>query len=141
MAVSPKSAFGVALSIGDGTTSETFNPIPGIRTLDGPTGTMETIDATSHTSTGATREIVPSFLDPGTVSGTVILDSTDTYQSQMITDRASRALRNFEQVMTDTGALQIDYAAYITDFSPSNPIDDAVTASFQLALSGAWTVS
>ncbi len=56
MAITPKSAFGTVIKIGDGATSEAFTTILGVRNVQGPGRDMEIIDATSHSSSGSYRE-------------------------------------------------------------------------------------
>ena len=141
MAVAPKSAYGTAVAIGDGTTSETFNELLGARNINGPSYAAESIDVTSHSSAGNYREVVPSFLAGGEVTFDLLYDSTDTQHLQLFTDFEARTLRNFEQTLTDTGADIHSYAAYITGLELAAPIDDAVTMAVTLTVTGAITRS
>ena len=141
MAVSPKSAYGSELKIGDGATTEAFTEIPGVRDLTGPEYSLETIDVTHHASSGNYREVVPSFLSGGNINFTLLYDSNDSTHGSLFTDFEARTLRNFQLVLTDTGTETHSFAAYITNMSLSEPIDDAVTMAVTLAISGAITRS
>lgn len=141
MAVSPASAFGTLIKIGDGATSETFNTLLGARNISGPSYSAETIDVTHHSSSGSYREMVPSFLSAGEVSFDLLYDSADTHHQQLFTDFEARTLRNFQLVFTDTGAEQHEFAAYITGMELAAAIDDAVTMAVTLTIDGAVTRS
>lgn len=140
MAVAPKAAYGTALAIGDGASpSETFSEILGARNINGPTYSAETIDVTHHASSGNYREMVPSFLGAGEVTADVLYDSADSDHQQLFTDFEARTLRNWELTFTDTGAEKHAFAAYITGLSLAAPLDDAVTISLVLTISGSVT--
>lgn len=142
MALTPKSAYGTELKRGDGTTSETFTEIEGVRNgPNGPQESLDLIDTTSHSSAAAYREVVPSFINPGEVTFDLIFDSTNAQHTGLITDLTSRVQRNFQQVRTDAGAEQLAYAAYVTNLAGQNPIDDAVTMACTIGVDGAITRS
>ncbi|RMD51892.1 outer capsid protein Hoc [Candidatus Parcubacteria bacterium] len=140
MAVTPASAFGTTLAIGDGATpTEAFTTIPGVRNLTGPSYSSETIDVTHHASSGNYRQMLPTFLSAGEVSFDLLYDSADATHGQLFTDFEARTLRNFELTFTDTGAEKHSFAAYITGMELAAPIDDAVTMSVTLTISGQVT--
>ena len=138
----PKAAFGTVLKSGDaGTPTETFTTIPNIRNLAGPGLGLETIDTTSHSSTGNVRSIIASFKTSGEVTFDLLYDSTDAQHTQIMTDYEGRTKTNYQLIYTDTGAEQWDFAAFITGFSASAPIDDALTVAVTLSIDGAVTRS
>lgn len=141
MAITPKSAFGTQLKIGDGGGTEVFNLLEGCRNFSGPESTFETIDVTNHSSPGNYREVVPSFLDGGEISFDIIWDSTNTYHAQLWTDHQARTLRNFQMILKDAGDEQLAFAAYITSVGNAASIDDAVVRPVTLKLDGAITSS
>lgn len=141
MAVAPKAAFGTLLKIGNGATVEVFSTVLGVRNLGGPEYALETIDVTHHSSASSYRETVASFLSAGTVNFDLLYDSADTQHLQLFTDFSARTLRNFQVLFTDTGTSTHSFSAYISQMSLSAPIDDAVTMSVVLTVSGAATRS
>ncbi len=140
-AITPKSGFGVVLKIGNGASPEVFTLIQGIRNLQGPAQDMEIIDATHHSASGAYREKVASFKDPGNVTFDLLFDSTDTQHQQLFTEYGNRALVNFQQIMPDAGAQQFDYAAFVKSINPGAPIDDVLAYAVTLEISGPVTPS
>jgi|SRR3990172_2638860 len=141
MTYAAKSAYGTAIKIGTGTSSETFNELMGVTNIRGPEYACEILDVTHHGSSTNYRDVVPTFLSGGTVSFDIYYDSTDTYHIQLFTDFTARSLRNFQMVHTDAGAEQEAFAAYITQLSRSAAIDGAVTMACVLSISGAITRS
>lgn len=139
MAITTISAFGTALKIGDGATSESFTEIEGVRSIDGPTQDMEIIDVTHHASTGSYREKLASFLDPGQISFDLLWSSANAQHAQLLTDHANRTKRNFQLVYPDSGNEQYDFAAFIKGIKDSAAIDGALTKSVTLEISGAIT--
>lgn len=137
MAITAVAAFGAALKIGNGATSETFTEIEGVRNIDGPTRDMEIIDATHHATTGNYREKLASFLDPGQITFELLWDSTNTQHVALLTDHTDRTLRNFQLVYPDTGAETYAFSAFVRSLKDSAPIDNALTKTVTLELSGA----
>lgn len=141
MPITPKSGFGTVLKIGNGASPEVFTSILGIRSIQGPTLDMEIIDATSHSSPGAFREKVASFKDPGNVTFDLIYDSTNAQHQALMDAYQARELTNFQQIMTDAGAEQYDYSAFVKQMSATAPIDDLLTYAVTLEISGEVTPS
>jgi predicted secreted protein len=134
--ITPKSGFGTVLKIGNGASPEVFTSILGIRNIQGPAQDMEIIDATSHSSSGAYREKVASFKDPGNVTFDLIYDSTNAQHQLLFTQYAAREITNFQQIMTDAGAEQYAYGAFVKSINPAAPIDDLLTYAITLEISG-----
>ena len=90
MTISPKSAFGTQLQIGDGATPEVFTLIEGCKNFSGPESSFDHIDVTNHSSPSNYREVVPSFIDPGEISFDVIWDSTNAGHNSLWADHQAR---------------------------------------------------
>lgn len=141
MTITAKSGFGTLLKIGDGATSEAFTTIEGVRNLTGPEYGLETFDATHHSSSGSYREMVASFLDAGEINFDLLYDSTNSEHAQLFTDYEAKTLRNFELLFADAGTETHSFSAFISGMSMSAPIDDALTMSCTLRISGQVTRS
>jgi len=142
MSITPKSALGTKLKIGDGAVGpEVFNEIEGCRNFSGPESSFETIDVTNHSSAGNYREVIPSFISGGEISFDVIWDSTNTFHAQLWTDHQARTLRNFQMVLKDAGDEELAFAAYITSIGNGANIDDAVIRPVTIMVDGAITSS
>lgn len=140
----PVAAFGTFLKIGDGGGTEVFTTIAMVLDIDGPSMSAEVIEATSHSSPGAWREFIPSFLDGGEVSfdvNWIPTAATHNASTGLTRDFKNRTKRNFQIVFPDGGAgTTWAFSAYVTGVSPSAPVGDKLTASFTLKITGQPTL-
>lgn len=120
-----------------GGVDEAFSTIAEVTGLSGPSLSLETIDATHMESPNNFREMIPSLKSAGEVSFDLNFLPGNSSQQQITTDYLGRTLRNFELTWTDTGATKWAFSAYITAFEPSAAIDDKLSASVTLSISGA----
>lgn len=135
------SAFGTLLKIGDGGGSEVFTTIAEITNITGPGSELETIDVTSHDSTGAKREFIPGLIDMGefTLSLNFNALATQGFAGGLYLDHMSRTKRNFQIVLPTTSSKTGSFAAYVTAFELDAPPDGALTADATLKVTGAVT--
>jgi hypothetical protein len=144
MAVATPS-FGANLQIGDGGGPETFTTIGEVMDITGPTTSVELEDTTTHSSGIPWRTKVATLLDGGEVSFDINYDSTDATHGDGTTgleeDLIARQVRNFRLITTDTGAAQLDFAAYITQFERQEPVAGLNRVSVTLSITGQWVKS
>ena len=139
------SAFGTLLKIGDGATpTETFTTIAEVTDIGGPKLELATIEATSHSSTDGWIEKIGGLLDGGEVSfdiNFVPTGATHSYSTGLIHDLVNRTVRNFKLVFPNISATTWAFAALVTGFEPKEPIDDKLSASVTLTLTGKPTLA
>jgi predicted secreted protein len=136
--------FGTLLKIGDGGGTEVFTTIAEVTDISGPKFKMETVEVTSHTSTGSWKERIPTLLDAGEIScklNFIPTGATHSQTSGLLKDMKNKARRNFKLVFPDTGATTWTFAAYVTGFETGEPIDGALTADVTLTIDGAPTLA
>lgn len=135
------SAFGTLLKIGDGGGSEVFTTIAEITNLTGPGIEVETIDVTSHDSSGAKREFIAGLIDMGEYTFTLNFNAlaTQGFSGGLYNDAMNRTKRNFQIVLPTTSSKTGSFAAYVTNFELSEPIDGALTADLTIKVTGAIT--
>ena len=104
---------GAAFKRGDGASPEVFTAIAEINSITGPSMTRETIDVTSLDSTGGYREYITGFRDGGEV--TLVMNFTRDGWEAMRIDFTTDDTVNYQIVMPDTGATELNFAAYVTD--------------------------
>ena len=134
------SAHGTLLKIGDGAVSESFTTIAEVTNIGGPGLALA---ATSHSSAGW-QEFVGGLLDGGEVTFSinyVPTHATHNATTGLIADMVNRTLRNFQIVFPNVGATTWSFAALVTGFDPSEPVDEVLTADVTLKLSGQPTLS
>lgn len=132
-------AFGTLLKRGNGASPEVFTTIDGVKSLSGPTLSLETIDVTHHTSADGYREKLASFKDSGEVSFDLLYDPADTGHEGLLDDYDNRTLRNFTMVFPDAGGMTYAFSAFVSGAEVGAPIDDALTLSVKLTISGPVT--
>lgn len=135
------SAYNTLLAIGDGGGPEVFTTIAEIFNIGGPALAGEIIDVTHMESPGRFREKIVGILDGGEVSLELSWIPDNTVHAGIITDFKNRTKRNFELTWPDTASTKWSFAAFITSFEPSGPVDDKLTASITLTISGEPTLA
>jgi predicted secreted protein len=136
------SGFGTLLQRGDAGAPEVFATIAEVKNITALNLTIETLDATSHSSTGGYREWLPSFKDAGEVTAEMNFVPGDPNQNPdtgLISDFDNRTLRNFRLVFPDIAATTVQVAAYVTGFQINAPIDGILSANLTLRITGAPT--
>lgn len=132
-------AFGTLLKVGDGGGPEAFTTLAEVTSISGPALSMDTIDVTHMESPDDFREMIPSFKSGGEVTvelNFLPANATQDATTGILADFNSRTLRNFQIVWTDAGNTTWAFSAYVTGFEPSAPVDDKLSASMTLTISG-----
>ena len=136
-------AYGALLKVGDGATSESFTAIAEVRDIEGPELELETKEVTSHDS-GGWREYIGTLLTGGEVSfdlNFIPTNATHSYTSGLIDDMVNRVKRNYQLVFPDGGSTVWEFAALVTGFKPSAPVEDELSAEVTLQVSGQPTLA
>jgi predicted secreted protein len=136
------SGFGTLLKRGDAGSPEVFATIAEVKNITALNLTIETLDATSHSSTGGYREWLPSFKDAGEITAEMNFVPGDPAQNPdtgLISDFDNRTLKNFRLVFPDIAATTVQVAAYVTGFQINAPIDGILSANLTLRVTGAPT--
>ena len=144
MATSAISGFGTLLKIGDGGGTEVFTTIAEVTDISGPGLSMDTMEATSHSSTAGWKEFVAGLLDAGEVTFSVnflITNATQSYTSGLIRDMVNRTARHFQLVFPNVGNTTWAFTALVTAFEPAEPIDDVLKADCTLKITGQPTLA
>ena len=135
------SGVGAKFQRGDGgsTSVENFTDIAEVNSISGPNMSRDTIDVTSLDSTGGYREFIAGFRDGGEVSLEMNF-SLATYDT-MKDDFEDEETHNYRIVLPDTGATTFDFAGLVTSLGMAVPMDDKVTSSVTIKVSGQVTLT
>ncbi len=136
-------AHGTLLKIGDGAGTEVFTTIAEVTDIGGPELALEIAEVTSHSSASGYKEKIGALLDGGQVAFSINYiptNATHNNTAGLIKDQKDRTLRNFQLVFSDSGTTTWSFAALVVNFSPTEPIDGALTADVTLEISGAPTL-
>ncbi len=130
------SAFGTTLKIGTTAIAEILD-------VSGPSLSMDTIDVTHHASPEAWREYVAGLLDAGEVSFDInYVPTAATHKNAsggllyLLATRASQAF-----TLTFPDATAWTFNGFVTGFEPSAPVDDKLSASITIKLTGKPTLA
>lgn len=132
-------AYGTLLKIGDGGGPETFTTIAEVTSIGGPSLGLDMIDATSHDSTQGWEEVIGGILRSGEVTmelNFIPTEGTHNAATGLIADMVARTLRNFQMVFPDAGNTTWAFSALVNKFQPAAPVDNKLSASCTLKLSG-----
>jgi len=118
----------------DDSSASSFTPIAEVNSITGPDMSRGQIDVTSLDSTGGYREFKAGFRDGGTV--TLDMNFTrDTYDDMKL-DFEDDELKYYQIVFPDAAETTLDFAGLVTGLSTAVPMDDKVTASVTIKISG-----
>jgi hypothetical protein len=133
----PQAAHGTQLKLGDGATPEVFTNIDCI--FEGPTGggfAPQFIEARHHGTEDIIRRV--SIVDKPALNFRAYYDSSDTQHGALVTAAKNGTKKNFKLVLTDAGAEEFTFGAYVS-VSFESPVDGFQTISVTLAVDGAVT--
>jgi predicted secreted protein len=137
------SGYGCVIKRGDGGGPEVFTTIAGITNIGGPGMKADMIDVTSMDSPGWKQYIV-GLIDGGEFSLDINFmpqDATQSYTNGLLKDFANRTLRNFKLVLSDAAVTTWAFAAVVTGFEITAPVDGKLGAKVTLKISGQITLA
>ena len=112
MTVEPTAAHGCVIKLGDGATPEVFTEIDGVH--NGPSGpgwNPLMIEGRHHGSTTTIKKASYVNVDPITFS--IYYDSSDATHAALIAAAKAKTRKNFEMTITDEGAEEYSFSAFI----------------------------
>lgn len=124
--------FGTSLARGNGADPEVFAVIAGVTNISGPGISREVLDVTGHDSPDAYREFLGGLKDPGEVSADI--NYRPAVHDQFVDDLDDEEPRNYKLVFPD--GTEWAFPAILTNFEPTAPMDDKLTASITWKVSG-----
>ena len=105
-----------------------------VKAISGPGLSIDTVDVTTHDSTEGWEEVVVTILRSGEVTLDIVYDPAihDSLTDQMV----SKLSDDYELQFPDDAYTSFTFDAFITSFEPSAPVEDALTASVTLKITG-----
>jgi predicted secreted protein len=130
-------AYGCSLKIGATAVAE-------VTKIEPPALKLDTVDVTSHGSTGGWKEFVGTLKD----GGQMVIDinyvpTAATHKNSsggLIFLLANGTLQAFSLVFSDVGATTWTFSAFVVDFKASAPVDGKLSAVVTFKLSGQPTL-
>lgn len=130
-------AFGTIIAIDNG---GTYSTVAFVRDVSGPNLSLDTIEVTTHASTGGWREFIPGLLDGGDVTLDLFLDVASATQGNstgILSEITGRTVEGFRITWPDASTAVFN--ALVTSWQPGAVVDGAMTGSVTLKVTGAVT--
>lgn len=134
-------AFGTAFKVGDGATPEVFTAVAEVHNINGPSISRDSIEVTHHGSIGGFREYIPGLRDGGEVSIDINWNPANATHEDLYEALTSVQSGNTNYKIEFPDATEFAFSGHVTGFEASAPIDDRLTASVTIKVSGAPTLS
>jgi predicted secreted protein len=133
-------AQGTLLKIGDGgSPTETFATIAEVRSINGPGLTSDSNDITTHDTSDGFREFSQGLKDGGSLDFDINFVPTiaeHSASSGLLANYLDGGRRNFQMVFPDQAQTTWVLHGFVQNFSINAPVDDVLTASVSIKLSG-----
>ena len=113
--------------------------IAAIRDIGGPSVSLDPLDVTTHDSTAAWREFIAGLKDGGEVSLDLVFDPANASQKTLRDDLNARTVNAYSITLTDVAPTVISFSALVTDFEPAMGVEDELSATATLKVTGAVT--
>ena len=137
------SSFGTLLKRGDGGSPESFATIGEVLDIKGPELEADTEDSTNHSSTDGWDESIVTILKGGELTFDINYlpeNATHNLATGFLKDFNNRTKRNFQLVFPNPGNTTWNFGAFVTKFSPANPVKGIMKGSVTLKISGKPTL-
>jgi predicted secreted protein len=136
-------AFGTILRIGS-TSGSGGTAVANVTSIDGPELSLETIDVTTHDSTGGWRQFIGGLLDAGEVPLELVFDpALGTHRNAsggLLHALINRTTTEFTLVLPSSPTVSWYFNALVTAFQVQAPIDDKLPANVTLKITGNPTI-
>ena len=122
-----------------------WTTLAGVQDLTGPELSTEDVQVTHQESPDAHHEHIPGLRDSGTVTCDVVYTpQSPAHGNQpggLAYEWRSRTVRDWRIVWPDSGGTTWTFRGYVSGFSPSAPLAEALTASVTIRIAAAPTLA
>ena len=144
-----KSAYGAILKADAlaGDSPGTYRNVAYIKSIDGPGLSVDMADVTTHDSSSAYEEVIPTVIRSEEITLELVYDPGDVtikYSNGLLGKMAAKTLEPFKLVFYDdtveSSRTTWLFSAYITGFKPILDFAKPIGATMKLKISGAPTL-
>lgn len=129
--------YGLTVEVETTAGSGTFTELAGVFDITPPSAEVEQVEVTSYKSPDRSREYIPGLVERGSAAGSMNYvpgSATDTFMLAWRTAAENREIR-----ITYANGIRVSFDGYLETYTPSNPVDDRMTAAFSIKVSGQVT--
>lgn len=112
-----------------------------VTNISGPSVSRDSIETTHHTSSGGFREYIPGLKDAGEVSIDILWTNTDTTHAALYNQINGGQTGNGQYKIVFSDSAAFTFVGHVTGFEATAPIDDSLTASVTIKVSGKPTLA
>jgi hypothetical protein len=116
--------------------TEVFTAIAEVKSLSGPNLSAAVIDVTNMDSTNRTREFITSLIDPGELTFQINFLPGNVGQKGIFNDMVAGTRRNYKITWSDAAGTTWTFAGLVTSFQPSSALEEALSASLTVKVTG-----
>lgn len=129
--------YDTAFAIDDG--AGTFNELAELIDIKPPNQQSDDVEVTNYKSPNRTKEYIPGLIEPGEMTfdiNWIPSDATDQIIQALKTSGAVRAMK-----ITWPNGVTWSWDGYIKGFEPTAPLNDRMTGTVTVKVSGATTIA
>lgn len=113
-----------------------------VRSVSGPSMSLDTVDVTTHDSSAGWREFVATLIDAGEISLELVWDPDLATHIQLRTDLTARTdSRLFKVIFPDATSTEWIIPGIVTSYEPNAPVDGELSATITIKADGAPTLA
>jgi len=112
------------------------DPIAQVSNISGPSLSLDTVDVTTHDQANYWEQHTGTVLRSGTVTFDIIYDPSLADHVAVLAELVGREYAGFELQFPNDAYNEYVFDAFVTGFTPSAPVDGALTASVTLKVTG-----
>lgn len=135
----PISGANTQFQVGDSASPEVFTTLAEVRSISGPTTSVDLID-TSSLSSGVWKRKVPGMIDAGSISFELAFIPGSEGHVDMFNDLKARTRRNCKIVFPEGTDTEINFAGYFIKCELDFPMDNVIVGSVEVAIDGEFTI-
>ena len=131
--------YDTAFAIHDGGDPGSFSDVAEVMDITPPNQQADDVETTHYKSPNRTKEYTPGLIEPGEMSfgiNWIPSDDTDLLLQGLKSSGAKRKMR-----VTWPNGVTWSWTGYIKGFEPTAPIDDRMTATVTVKVSGATAIA
>ncbi len=134
-------AINTLLKLGNGASPEVFTTIANVSSITGLQLSANVVDVTSHSTSVPWRQKITTLLDAGDLTFDLFFIPSDTGHQQLLTifqekNGTTDGLRDYQLWFPDGVPTKYQFAAYISKFSLTEPVDNVVRAAVTFTATG-----
>lgn len=113
-----------------------FTSISGLKDFSHEGLSVNVVDATAADSPDRTSQKQVGFINSGSITFSMLFDADDVTQATMEADFLTGAERVYRIRLADTSTTTMDFRGFVTNFSLALPLEELVTRSCTIELTG-----